>query len=87
MPVALRREDPDALEGYITDRGYFKGPETATSLPPDRRKWRFKIGVQRGTGRVLSEHFYIVRVPRGPTNSNFTVEIEYEGAGTDPLAD
>jgi hypothetical protein len=86
VPVALRREAPDALQAYITDRGFFRGPETTTSLPPDRRKRRFKLGVQHGNRRVLSDHFYIVRVPRGQSNSNFTVEMEYEGAGTDPLA-
>jgi hypothetical protein len=82
VPIVLRTESGDDRSAHIASLKYLRDGASETILAPDRRKFRFKLRVQVGNKRFISEHSYIVRVPKGRGNGHFTCEVEYEGEGT-----
>ena len=83
VPIAWRSEAGDDRNAYWADLNFVrKSREYNRSIPADRQKNKFRLRVKFGRWRRSSPHFYMVRVPSNQSNGHFSVEIEYEGEGT-----
>ena len=82
-PVLYRREDQDNPQrGYVTGQEFISyREETAIFFEPDRSKHKIRLLLKSGTRKVRSGS-YIARIPDSGSNSQFTLEREYEGFGT-----
>ncbi len=83
VPVAFRSEAGDDLDAYFLDMRYFQYGIKSWPIPSGHQKHKFKLRVQSQELKDRhSSHFYMVRCPDGKSNGHFTVEIEYEGEGS-----
>jgi hypothetical protein len=82
VPIVFRTECGNDGKAHIASLKYILHGESEKVLEPERKKFRFKLRLNVGKKRFTSEHFYIIRVPRGRGNGHFTCEVEYEGEGT-----
>ncbi len=83
IPVAWRSEAGKDRNGYFTDIVFVKDhSKKANSIPCTGDKYRFKLRVKSGSFSQTSRHFYLTRCINRQSNGHFTVEIEYEGEGT-----
>jgi hypothetical protein len=81
VPIARRREDGDGAPAILADLINLNKQTERKKFTADRTKHRFRLRVKARTFERASG-FYHLRVPRGKSNGHFTVEMEYEGAGT-----
>ena len=85
VPVAWRSEIGDDRKGYFTDTRFIVDRQSSNRFHPivnNRSKHLFKLRMKNGAFMKESPHFYQVRCPASVSNGHFTVEIVYEGEGT-----
>ena len=87
IPIAFRSDSGNDQNAYIATQRYFNKDEKDKPLQPDRRKHRFKLRLKSGGFERTTEHFYFIRVPNERRNSQFSVEQELFGDGTQGLKD
>ena len=79
VPVVARREGEDAAQ--IADVRYFQN-ERPKPLQSDREKHKVRFCVCVLGKKYRDKKLYLIRVPRGQGNNQFSLEIEYEGGGS-----
>jgi hypothetical protein len=82
VPICWRSNADNNRIAYIADGRFISDREKAYPLQPDRKKHRFRLRIKSGKKSNISLHVYQVRVPDVTDNGHFTVEIEYEGEGS-----
>lgn len=85
IPVVSRSEDSNDGRATIADLAFHNSEGTPNLVENDRKKNKFRLRVKSGKDEWVSPHFYIIRVPIEPSNGQFSVEIEFEGEGTQGL--
>ena len=87
VPIVWRSELGDDTNAYIADLNFLRDrSQLVRSIAGDRKKNKFKLRVKSGASwEKTSAHLYMIRVPDAQSNGQFSVEMEYEGEGTQGL--